>query len=447
MAIPAVSPVTVGIIGAGYVGLATGVCLSDLGHQVVCVDNDQEKLAMLKRGTPTIFEPGLEAMLRRNVAAGRLQFSEHIAATVRACQAIFICVNTPPKADGQADLRYVEQVAKEIAQALPADYRVIVDKSTVPVRTAEKVAETIRRSNPQASNFDVVSNPEFLREGSAIHDTLNPERIVVGAASDRARELMRRIFAPILAGTSAELCEVTIRSAELIKHGANSMLATKISFANLMAEACEASGADAREVLHGIGLDRRIGREFLRPGLGFGGSCFSKDIAAFRHTLETLGVDAALITAVERINDHALQRFFQRIERELWVLDGKRIAVLGLAFKPNTDDIRNAPAVRLISALRKAGAAVAAYDPQATAKARRALPDVRYCDNPYAAAERAEAVIVCTEWEEFAGLDLARLRTAVTTPVIFDGRNVIDRAAAQRAGFRYYGVGQATAAR
>ncbi|MDO8560480.1 MAG: UDP-glucose/GDP-mannose dehydrogenase family protein [bacterium] len=444
MTSPLPQSVTVGIIGAGYVGLTTGVCLSELGHRVICVDNDPEKLSLLRQGTPTIFEPGLEAMLRRNLAAGTLRFTDRIDEAVRNSEAVFICVNTPPKADGQADLRYVEQVAKEIARALPAEYRIIVDKSTVPVRTAEKVADTIRRYNPQAKEFDVVSNPEFLREGSAVQDTLSPERIVVGASTDRARTLMRKVYAPILSRTSAELCEVSIRSAELIKHGANSLLATKISFANLMAEACEAGGADAHEVLHGIGLDRRIGREFLRPGIGFGGSCFPKDIAAFRHTLETLGADASLITAVEHINDHAYQRFLQRIERELWVLDGKRIAVLGIAFKANTDDIRNAPAIRLMTALGKSGAIVTAYDPQAMSKAKRVVPNVRYCESVYAAADGAEALVVCTEWDEFATMDLARLRKAVATPIIFDGRNIIDRTAAQGAGFTYYGVGRAS---
>lgn len=441
MTLPEREALRIGIIGAGYVGLTTGVCFSELGHRVICVDNDHGKLARLRQGEPTIYEPDLAVMLQRNLAAGRLVFSDDIAALVAQVDAIFICVNTPQREDGQADLRYVEQVAKLVAQSLPADYRVIVDKSTVPVKTAEKVAETIRRYNPAANNFDVVSNPEFLREGSAVGDTVRPERIVIGADSERAKQLMRRIYALILERSGAELCEVSIRSAELIKHGANTLLATKISFANLMAEVCEETGADAREVLHGIGLDSRIGREFLRPGVGFGGSCFPKDIAAFRHTLATVGVNPALVTAVEKINDHAFERFLQRIERELWVLDGKRIAVLGLAFKANTDDIRNSPALRLISALQRAGARISAYDPQASGKTREVMPDVRYCADPYQAAEQAEAVIICTEWDELARLDLRKLRSCVATPIIFDGRNVLDRRQAVAAGFTYHGVG------
>lgn len=434
--------VRIGIIGAGYVGLTTGVCLSQLGHAVICVDNDAAKLALLARGELPIYEPQLHARLRETLATGRLRFSNSIAEAVASAEVIFICVNTPPKPDGQADLRYVEQVAREIAAALPAAYRVIVDKSTVPVHTAEKVAETIRRSNPKAKNFDVAANPEFLREGTAVADTMRPERIVIGADAERAKVVLRQVYQPILERSGARLCEVSIRSAELIKHGANTMLATKISFANLMAEVCEAVGANAQQVLEAIGLDRRIGPEFLRPGIGFGGSCFPKDIAAFRHSLETLGIDSGLVTAVQRLNDHAYQRFMRRLERELWVLDGKRITVLGLAFKSNTDDIRNAPALKLIADLLKAGAKVRAYDPKAMERARHSRPEVEYCLDPYTAARGAEAVVVGTDWAEFGQLDLGRLKAAVATPIIFDGRNVIDPAAARAAGFRYFGVGQ-----
>ncbi|MDD5109620.1 MAG: UDP-glucose/GDP-mannose dehydrogenase family protein [Patescibacteria group bacterium] len=434
-------PIRIGIIGAGYVGLTTGVCFSDIGHQVLCADSDSSKLERLRQGESPFFEPGLEELLRKNVASGRLRFISDNTELVANSDVIFICVNTPPKSDGRADLRYVEQVAKEIAFALPDEYRLIVDKSTVPVHTAEKVTETIRRYRPDAKSFDVVSNPEFLREGSAIEDTMRPDRIVVGASSDRARQLMREVYQPILNQTKAELCEVSIRSAELIKHGANTLLATKISFANLIADACENVGANASEVLHGIGIDRRIGEAFLKPGIGFGGSCFPKDIAAFRHTLQTVGVSPALVTAVEEINDTAYRRFLQRIERVLWVLDGKRICVLGLSFKANTDDLRNAPSLRIIRALLKEGAVVSAYDPKARAKAQHAVPEVKYADNPYAAAEGSEAIVVCTEWDEFTQLDLPRLRKLVLMPIIFDGRNVINRASAEAAGFTYYGVG------
>jgi len=436
-----IAKTSIGIIGAGYVGLTTGVCLSELGQHVICVDSDQDKLTMLQRGRAPIYEPDLEPLLQKNLSRGTLQFTKDIKATVQRCETIFICVNTPPKPNGQADLRFVEQVAKEIAIALPDAYRVIVDKSTVPVHTAEKVAETIRRYNSTAKSFDVVSNPEFLREGSAIHDTMYPDRIVIGASSARARAVMKKIYEPILRQSGAKLCEVSIRSAELIKHGANSLLATKISFANLVAEACENAGADAAEVLHGIGLDKRIGRQFLQPGIGFGGSCFPKDIAAFRFTLETLGVSADFITAVERINHNAFQRFLKLIERELWVLDGKSVCIFGVAFKANTDDIRNAPALRLMHALVKAGAHVTAYDPKANQKAQHLVPEATYFDDPYTAAQKAEAIVVCTEWDEFAHLDWNRLRKIVITPIVFDGRNITDRNAATKAGFTWHGIG------
>lgn len=435
----------IGIIGAGYVGLTTGVCLADVGHSVMLADADVQKVSRLREGKSPIFEPGLEALLAKNIAAGRIIFAERNPDVVAGCDVIFICVNTPPRPDGHADLRYVEQVAREIAESLKSEYRVVVDKSTVPVHTAEKVAETIRRYAKPGHDVDVVSNPEFLREGTAVHDTLHPDRIVIGADRPRALELMRQVFAPIVSSSSAIVCEVSVRSAELIKHGANSFLATKISFANLIAEVCERAGADALEVLHAIGLDPRIGGQFLQPGIGFGGSCFPKDLAAFKKTLEVFGLDPRLLSVVEDINESALNRFFKKLQRELWVLDGKSIAVLGLSFKPDTDDIRNSPAVKLIERLLAEGAIVSAYDPQAMPRVghHAGFARVKFATDPYAAATGADAVVVCTEWDEFKTIDLRRLASLMATPVLFDGRNVFTPAQAQAAGFRYFGVGRA----
>jgi len=432
----------VAMIGTGYVGLTTGVCLADLGHQVVCIDNNLEKIEKLNQGKSPIFEPDLEELILKNAAAGRLVFSSEIKPAVIDAEIIFICVNTPPKEDGHADLKFVERVAREIAAAINGEYKVIVDKSTVPVKTAEKVKETISRYGRPDAQFDVVSNPEFLKEGTAVKDTLEPDRIVLGVDSDRAREKMAELYRPLIEKTGAPLKIVSVRSAELIKHGANTFLAAKISFANLMAQACEEAGADALEVLEAIGLDERIGRHFLRPGIGFGGSCFPKDISAFKKTLEVLGLDNMYVHAIERINLEASQRFLHKIEKELWVLDGKQIAILGLAFKPDTDDIRNAPALRIIESLKKDGAAIKAYDPQAMENMKKVVSDIEYCPDPYAAIAGSDAIVVCTEWDEIKNLDLAKVKSLMTTPMIFDGRNIFDPAKVKALGFKYFGVGR-----
>jgi UDPglucose 6-dehydrogenase len=431
----------VAIIGAGYVGLTTGVCLAKIGHAVVCVDNNQDKLAQLRRGECPIFEPGLTDLLHEVIRSEKFTVTDDIATAAQAADVIFICVNTPPKADGQADLRYVEAVARVIATAITG-YKVVVDKSTVPVRTAEKVQATIIRESNGKAEVDVVSNPEFLREGSAVHDTLNPDRIVIGADTERARELMVELYQPIIDQSHCAVIQVSVRSAELIKHGANSFLAAKISFANLIAEACEEAGADATEVLTAIGLDARIGKQFLNHGIGFGGSCFPKDLAAFTKTLDMLGIPADFLVAVGAINQRAIDRFIKKIERELWVLDGKRIAVLGLAFKPNTDDIRNAPALALIARLQQEGAQIAAYDPEAMANAQRAIPGLETAIDPYSAVTGADAVVLCTEWDEFTKLDFARIKTLMTGKIIFDGRNCLNQATLEDLGFRYIGIGR-----
>lgn len=432
----------IAIIGTGYVGLTTGTCLADLGHQVICIDNNLEKIEKLNNDECPIFEPGLEELIVKNKAAGRLTFSGEIGPAVKESEVIFICVNTPPKPDGQADLKYVEAVAREIAQNINSDYKVIVDKSTVPIKTAEKVKETILRYSINEAKFDVVSNPEFLKEGSAVRDTLKPDRIVIGVDDNKAKEKMLELYKPLIDKTRVPVKIVSVRSAELIKHGANTFLATKISFANLIAQTCEESGADALEVLEAIGLDERIGNQFLNPGIGFGGSCFPKDIAAYKKTLEVLGIDNSFVKAVEKINQQVIEKFLHKIEKQLWVLDGKTIGVLGLAFKPDTDDIRNAPALKIIEKLKADGAKIKAYDPKALENMKKTIPDIEYTEDPYEVAKNAEALIICTEWEEFKNLDLTKIRELMTTPIIFDGRNIFDPAEVKKLGFKYFGVGR-----
>ncbi|MFH1878213.1 MAG: UDP-glucose/GDP-mannose dehydrogenase family protein [Candidatus Omnitrophota bacterium] len=431
------------IIGTGYVGLTTGVCLADIGHEICCVDNNPEKIKLLSQGRSPIFEPGLEEILKRNIENGRLTFSGDIAKVVKDARVIFICVNTPTREDGHSELKFVEKVAKEIALSMGDDYKVIVDKSTVPVKTAEKVKETILRYSTERTHCDVVSNPEFLKEGTAIADTMNPDRIVIGSDSKEATELMLELYKPIIDRTGAPVKIVSVRSAELIKHGANTFLSIKISFANLIAEVCEETDADAIEVLDAIGLDERIGKRFLRPGIGFGGSCFPKDIAAFKKTMEMLRIDNALIKAVEEVNELAWRRFLGRVEKELWVLDGKVIGVLGLAFKPDTDDLRNSPALKIISELLSLGAKVKAYDPEAMEGAKLMFPEIEYCVDPYQAAEGSEALLVCTEWDEFRDLDVKKIKEKMLVPVIFDGRNLWHDVDMKGLGFRYFGVGRA----
>jgi len=430
------------IIGTGYVGLTTGVCLAELGHQIICVDNNVEKIEKLKDGISPIFEPGIEELIKKNLTAGRLTFATEIAQAINEAEIIFICVNTPPKQDGRAELKYVEKVARDIAESINGDYKVIVDKSTVPVKTAEKVAETILRYSKTGAKIDVISNPEFLKEGTAIDDTMNPDRIIIGVDSKAAEEKILELYRPLIEKSGAPIKIVSVRSAELIKHGANAFLATKISFANLMAQICEQAGADVIEVLQAIGMDERIGNQFLNPGIGFGGSCFPKDIAAFKKTMEILGIDNSLIKAVEEINQNAWQHFVQKIEKELWVLDGKVIGVLGLAFKPNTDDIRNSPAIKIIEKLAGDGANIKVYDPQAMANAQKTLTNITYCQTVNEAIKDSEALLICTEWDEFKNLNLADILKMMATPIIFDGRNIFDQKTARELGFKYFGIGR-----
>jgi UDPglucose 6-dehydrogenase len=430
----------IAIIGTGYVGLVTGACFAEVGHTVYCVDNNSEKVALLQAGGMPIYEPGLKDLVARNAAAGRLHFTDSITEAVDRAEVIFIAVPTPPKPDGSVDPIYIEGVAREIAASLTG-YRIIVDKSTVPVKTAEKVAKTIRRYAKTKVEFDVVSNPEFLREGFAVEDLMKPDRVVIGVASQRPVAAMRDIYSPF----NAPIIVTDTNSAELIKHAANSFLALKISYANALSAICEASGANVQEVTCGMGLDARIGSRFLNAGLGFGGSCFPKDLSAFVHISEQLGYDFRLLKEVQRINSDQMTRFVKKITDTLWVLREKRIGVLGLAFKQNTDDVRQSPAIDLCQRLLKEGAKLRVFDPEAMGKARAILPaseQFTYVEDMNAVAEGCDALVIATEWPHFTVLDLARIRETMTTPIIFDGRNLLDPAEMEHMGFIYKSVGR-----
>ena len=430
----------ISIIGSGYVGLVTGACFADVGHHVICVDNDSEKVKQLKAGEIPIYEPGLEEIVHRNVSAQRLHFTGNIQEAVERSQIIFIAVPTPPLPDGDVDLSFVEKVAREIAGVL-TDYRVIVDKSTVPVKTGEKVAESIKRYNRHGAKFDVVSNPEFLREGCAVADLMHPDRIVIGAQSEQAIDLMKKVYEPFM----APILVTDVSSAELIKHCANSFLALKISYINAVSAICEASGADVEKVADGIGMDHRIGRDFLNAGIGYGGSCFPKDIAAFIAISEQLGRPFTLLKEVQRINEGQKARFLKTIRETLWVLREKRIAVWGLTFKPDTDDLRSSVAIEVVEQLLREGAHVVAYDPKGMQKARsiKAIADAEFASSALEAVTDAEALIIATDWNEFANVDLAVLKEKMRTPIVFDGRNLLDPETMRQFGFNYYSIGRA----
>ncbi len=425
------------LIGTGYVGLVTGTCFAEVGHQVVCVDNDAAKVKLLQAGGIPIYEPGLEELVKKNVAAGRLAFTSSTAEGVQKSDVIFIAVPTPPQTDGSVDLSFIEKVARDIAAAMTT-YKIVVDKSTVPVKTGEKVAETIKRYCPAKVEFDVVSNPEFLREGFAVGDLMKPDRVVIGVRSQRPVAAMKEIYTPF----NAPIIITDINSAELIKHAANSFLALKISYINAIANICEAAGADVQEVAQGIGLDERIGRRFLNAGIGFGGSCFPKDLSAFIKIAGQIGYDFRLLKEVQRINADQMDRFVKKITDTLWVLKDKKIGVLGLAFKQNTDDVRSSPAIDLCQRLQKEGATLRVHDPKATDKARSILKNVTYVDDMNAVAEGCDAIVIATEWDEFKKLDLERARRSLTQPIMFDGRNLFDREEMERLGWIYKSVGR-----
>jgi len=446
----------ISVIGAGYVGLTTAACLAQIGHQVFCSEADQDKLTKLQNGVVPIFEPGVERMLADLTRSGRLIFGKTEDAVAWG-PVIFICVGTPPLPKGDADLSAIESVTRVIAKHATG-YRLVIEKSTVPVQTASQLRKqlSIRRTQG-AADYDVASNPEFLREGSAVQDFLHPDRIVIGADSPRAEELLRKIYKPVVdrtfvcpvhadcpKGEQIPFLVTDTKSAELIKHASNSFLAMKISFINMVADLCEVVGADVTKVAQGVGLDARIGEAFLTAGIGFGGFCFPKDLQAFIRIAEKAGCDFSLLKEVEKINQRRIEHLVERIRQELWVLRGKKIAVWGLAFKPNTDDMRFAPSVPLINALLAEGAAVSAYDPQAIEKAKVVLPDINYCQSPYEAAQGADALVIVTEWEEFRRIDLNRLWTLVEHPLIVDGRNMLDVADVIRHGFHYISLGRAS---
>ena len=425
------------IIGTGYVGLVTGTCFAQVGHQVICVDNDPAKIKMLRDGGIPIYEPGLEEMVRENVAAGRLSFTTSTSEGVEMSDVIFIAVPTPPLEDGSVDLSFLEKVAREIAGSMTS-YKIVVDKSTVPVKTGDKVAESIKRYCKAKVEFDVVSNPEFLREGFAVEDLMKPDRIVIGVRSNRPVQAMKDVYSPF----KAPIIVTDINSAELIKHASNSFLALKISYINALSVICEATGANVQEVANGMGMDERIGRRFLQASLGFGGSCFPKDLSAFIKIAEQTGYHFDLLKEVQKINSSQMDRFVKKITDTLWVLKDKKIGVLGLAFKQNTDDVRMSPAIDLCLRLLKEGAKLRVHDPKAMEKARSLLPSIEYVEDMDEVAEGCDALVIATEWDSFKKLDLERARKALSHPILFDGRNLFDPQEMERLGFIYKSIGR-----
>ena len=451
--------VSIAVVGSGYVGLVASACFAEIGHRVVCVDNDEAKVRMLQAGGIPIHEEHLPELLERHCSRS-LEFTTDQRAATRASQAIFIAVGTPQSETGSADLSYVDAVASEIARSIDS-YKVIVEKSTVPVYTNEWIRRVIERNGVPKDQFDVSSNPEFLREGTAVVDFLHADRIVIGAATDAAASLLNRIYKPLTSGsyynvpgsvpgpcTSIDpppILHTSTKAAEIIKHASNALLATKISFINVVANICEAAGADIEEVARGIGLDSRIGPKFLRAGVGYGGSSYSKDVAAFRHAAEQVGVDFGLLHEVEKINEEQKLRFFQKIRSALWTFRDKKIGVLGLSFKGGTDDIRESPALDIVKNLLAEGCVVSAYDPAAGKRCQEVIPPgkrMQYAEDPYTAAQDADALLILNDWQEFAELDLAKLHYTLRYPIVIDGRNLYDPATMTKAGFTYLSVGR-----
>ena len=429
------------MIGSGYVGLVSGACFSDFGHEVVCVDKDEGKIAALLEGRMPIFEPGLDHLVAGNVAAGRLRFTTDLAEGVNGADAVFIAVGTPSRrGDGHADLSYVHAAAREIGENLKG-YTVIVTKSTVPVGTGDEVERIIRDANPEAE-FAVVSNPEFLREGAAIADFKRPDRIVIGSEDPRATEVMRAIYRPLYLNASP-IVVMSRRGAELTKYAGNAFLATKITFINEIADLCERVGADVQDVARGIGLDNRIGAKFLHAGPGYGGSCFPKDTLALLKTSQDYDAPQRIVEAVVAVNDNRKRAMGRKVIQAMGgEARGKTVALLGLTFKPNTDDMRDSPAIAIAQTLQDAGATIRAYDPEGVEQARQLLDNVTYCADPYEAVAGADAVALVTEWDEFRALDLDRLREALRQPILVDLRNVYPRSEAEAAGLTYIGVGR-----
>jgi UDPglucose 6-dehydrogenase len=450
----------IAVVGSGYVGLVAGACFADLGHDVILVDNDQQKLAALRDGQVPIHEKFLPELLSRH-RGQRLTFSDDLKEAASLSSVIFVAVGTPPTESGEADLSYVESVAREISGGIN-DYKVVVEKSTVPVYTSDWVRKIILRNGTDPELFDVASNPEFLREGTAVTDFLFPDRIVIGCDSERSAGVLREVYTPLTDGSYYQrtgaiprpdravipppIIVTSTKSAELIKHASNAFLAMKISFINAVASVCESVGADVNQVVHGVGTDSRIGSRFLNPGIGYGGSCFPKDVLAFRAVARESGYDFRLLDEVMRINEDQRQRFLRKVHSALWTLRGKNLGVLGLAFKGGTDDIRESPALFLVRALLQEGSKITAYDPAAMERTREAMPSgITFANSAYEAAHGADALLILTEWEEFANLDLTRLRQELKYPIVIDGRNLYDPEVMAAQGFTYYSVGRAAA--
>ena len=427
----------IAVVGSGYVGLVTGACFAKLGHHVTCVDIDKKKIAMLNKGKIPIYEPGLDTLIAESRRKKRIFFSTDLSTAARQAEIVIIAVGTPPKPNGDADLTFVEDVARDVAREIRS-YKVIVEKSTVPVQTGQKVKETIERYAPKGAQFDVASNPEFLREGTAIEDFMHPDRVVIGVESKRAEKILTELYKPL----KGPIVITDIQSAEIIKHASNSFLAMKISFINAVSNICERTKADVEQVAQGMGFDRRIGKNFLNAGIGFGGFCFPKDVAAFIHISEKMGYDFKLLKAVEEINEGQKKIFLKKVEDILWNLKSKTIAVLGLAFKPNTDDMRFAPSVDIIAALQSQGAQIRAYDPHAVERAKMMLKNVTYAPNAYEACRDADCLLILTEWDEFRSLDLKRVKKLLRQPIVVDGRNIYDPEKMAALGFRYASMGR-----
>jgi UDPglucose 6-dehydrogenase len=451
--------ITITVVGSGYVGLVAAACFAEIGHRVVCVDSDEVRVQTLLQGGVPIHEEYLPELLHKHRSTA-IEFTGDLRSATQRSQAIFIAVGTPQSRTGSADLSYVDAVASEIARSIE-DYKVIVEKSTVPVYTNEWIRRVIERNGVPRDLFDVTSNPEFLREGTAVVDFLHPDRIVLGAETERAAALLQQIYAPLSSGSyyglpgsvpgprrqtdPPPMLLTSTKAAEIIKHASNAFLAAKISFINAVANVCEAAGADVEEVARGIGMDSRIGPKFLRAGIGYGGSCFPKDVAAFRHVAEQLGVSFGLLAEVEKINADQKARFFQKVRSALWTLRGKKIAVLGLAFKGGTDDVRESPAIDIVRQLLHEGCQIYAYDPAAVERTSEIIPpsaQMRYVDDPYAAAQDADALLILNDWQEFAELDLHRLHYTLRYPIIIDGRNLYDAAIMLDKGFTYLSMGR-----
>jgi len=443
----------ISVIGTGYVGLVTGACFAEIGNNVICVDNDEEKIEGLKKGKMPIYEIDLEDMVNRNVNRGRLSFSISIKEGVKKSQVIFIAVGTPPRENGEADLSSVERVCREIAKNMD-EYKLIVEKSTVPVQTGQWIKRTFKMHNIDV-DFDIASNPEFLREGSAVNDFLNPDRIVIGVETKRAADILKELYLPIINhnfNSSEEfssndfkpvpLLVTNLESAEIIKHASNSFLATKISFINAIADICERAGADVEKVAEGMGYDRRIGSSFLKAGVGFGGFCFPKDLQAFISIADKFNYDFALLKEVNKINENRPLLLIKKVEEALWIIRDKTVGILGLSFKPNTDDMRFAPSIKIIQLLQREGARIKAYDPEAMEKAKKIFKNIEYAKNPYQVAEGSDALVIVTEWDEFKNMDLKRIKGLLNQPIIIDGRNIFEPEKMRKLGFVYKSVGR-----